>query len=136
MIFLVFLSFFSSWCDRGIQLLKPFGNCFSVWPELSELPLVVISHYGYEKGRQLTAFVCLVEFLSVMLLYLFIPVSYLFCKWFLVCFFPDFIHHELRDLQKEKKSLCTKATSAVCLEESGRALCRKEWKIIFDSSQG
>lgn len=95
MIFLIFLSFFSSRCDRGIQLLKTFGNCFSVWPELSELPLVVISHYGYEKGRQLTAFVCLVEFSFLLYFYISLsryPVYFVSGFWFvffLILFIMD-----------------------------------------------
>lgn len=128
-----------------------------MWAELSELFLVAILWYGCEKERQLTTFVAPCgAFRSVILLCLFMPVSYPFCKcvdWFLFvlvrvvwgCFYCFlaffFLILFIMNLNSYKKRqncirVFSKATYAVFLEEGGRALCRKEWKKNFDISKG
>jgi len=89
-----------------------------VWPELSELPFVAISCCGYGKGKEkITAFVCLVEFFIWLPFYASLcqyPVYFVsgFCGVF---FFPDFIHYEFGDLQKEKKiALKSSYQSSLC----------------------
>lgn len=77
-----------------------------MWPELSELSLLVVSCYGYGKGKQLVVFVCLVvlSFYPSLFHYLICFSSVFFACGVGVGFFvPLILFIVSSNLQREKK---------------------------------